>query len=59
VVGALGLKDIKYMYKPVEHGIGWRGDVKNIALSINKIKKLGFKPQFTSAEAVRKAVLML
>jgi len=36
VVGTLGLKDVKYVYKPVEHGVGWRGDVKNIALSIDR-----------------------
>jgi UDP-glucose 4-epimerase len=59
VVDTLELKGVKYVYKPVEHGVGWRGDVKNIALSIDKIKKLGFKPQFTSAEAVRETVLML
>jgi hypothetical protein len=42
----------------VGHGIGWKGDVKNIALLIDKIKKFGFKPRFTSAEAVRKTALM-
>jgi len=59
VVGTLGLKDVKYVYKPVEHGVGWRGDVKNIALSIDKIRSLGFKPHLNSTEAVRKTVLML
>jgi UDP-glucose 4-epimerase len=58
VVDILGLKDVKYVYKPVGHGIGWKGDVKNIALLIDKIKKFGFKPRFTSAEAVRKTALM-
>jgi UDP-glucose 4-epimerase len=59
VVGTLGLKDVKYVYKPVEHGVGWRGDVKNIALSIDRIRSLGFKPHLNSTEAVRKTVLML
>jgi len=56
VVDTLGLKDVKYMYKPVGHGVGWPGDVKNVALSINKVRKLGFKPHLNSAEAVRKTV---
>jgi len=59
VVNALELKDVKYMYKPVEHGIGWRGDVKNIALSIDKVKGLGFRPKLSSTEAVRKTALLL
>jgi UDP-glucose 4-epimerase len=54
VVGTLGLKDVKYVYKPVEHGVGWRGDVKNIALSIDRVRSLGFKPYLNSTEAVRK-----
>ena len=59
VVNTLGLKDVKYAYKPVEHGVGWRGDVKNISLSIDKIKNIGFKPKLNSTEAVRKTALML
>jgi UDP-glucose 4-epimerase len=59
VVNTLGLKGVEYVYKPAEHGVGWRGDVKNIALSINKIRSLGFKPNLTSAEAVRKAALFI
>jgi len=56
VVDTLGLKDVKYMYKPVGHGVGWPGDVKNVSLSIDKIRKLGFKPHLNSTEAVRKTV---
>jgi len=59
VVEAMGLKNVSYLYNPIAHGIGWLGDVKNIALSINKIKNLGFKPRFTSVEAVRKTALIL
>jgi len=59
VVNTLGLKDVKYAYKPVEHGVGWRGDVKNVSLSIDKIKNIGFKPQLNSTEAMRKTALML
>lgn len=33
-------------------GRGWPGDVKFMLLSIEKIKKLGWKPKYTSREAV-------
>jgi UDP-glucose 4-epimerase len=59
VVDALELKNVKYVYKPVQHGIGWKGDVKNIALSIDKVKGFGFKPKLSSTEAARKTALML
>ena len=54
VVEAMGLKNVSYLYKPIAHGVGWLGDVKNIALSIDKIKDLGFKPTMSSREAVRR-----
>ena len=54
VVDALKLKGVKYVYKPVDHGVGWRGDVKKIALSIDKIKRQGFKPQLDSKQSCKK-----
>lgn len=33
---------------------GWKGDVPLMLLSIDKIKKLGFSPRYTSREAVEK-----
>lgn len=59
VVEVMGLKNVSYLYKPIAHGVGWLGDVKSIALSIDKIKNLGFKPRFMSGEAVRKTALIL
>ena len=53
VIEAMGLTNVKKTYKPVLHGIGWPGDVKKIALKIDKIKQLGFKPQLNSKEAVK------
>ena len=41
------------------HGVGWLGDVKKIALKIDKVKKLGFKPTMNSREAVRAATRKL
>ncbi|MCS7112906.1 MAG: SDR family NAD(P)-dependent oxidoreductase [Candidatus Bathyarchaeota archaeon] len=52
VVEVLGLKDVRYMYKPILHGVGWLGDVKRIALKIDKLKGLGWKPKLNSREAV-------
>ena len=59
VVETMGLKDVAYVYKPVAQGVGWRGDVKNMALSINQIENLGFKPLLNSLEAVRKTAFLL
>jgi len=53
VIKATGLNNVKKTYKPVLHGVGWPGDVKKIALKIDKIKKLGFKPTMNSREAIR------
>jgi UDP-glucose 4-epimerase len=55
VIKAMGLSNVRKTYKPVLHGVGWPGDVKRIALKIDKIKKLGFKPAMNSREAVRAA----
>ena len=55
-VKTLGLKDVSFSYKPILHGVGWRGDVKRIALSIEKLRKAGFTPRFKSREAVEKTV---
>ena len=55
----MGLKNVEKVYKPVLHGIGWLGDVKRIALKIDKIKVLGFKPKMRSREAVAKTVTEL
>jgi len=56
VIEAMGLTNVKKTYKPVLHGVGWPGDVKKIALKIDKIKQLGFKPQLNSKEAVKLTV---
>jgi UDP-glucose 4-epimerase len=35
------------------HGVGWLGDVKRVALRIEKLKMLGFKPNMKSRDAIR------
>jgi UDP-glucose 4-epimerase len=59
VIKAMGLSNVKKVYKPVLHGVGWPGDVKRIALKIDKIKKQGFKPTMSSREAVNTTVKKL
>jgi UDP-glucose 4-epimerase len=56
VVEAMGLKEVRKIHKPVLHGVGWPGDVKRIALKIDRLKSIGFKPRMSSREAVRAAV---
>jgi UDP-glucose 4-epimerase len=53
VIETMGLTNVKKTHKPVLHGVGWPGDVKKIALKIDKIKQLGFKPLLNSKEAVK------
>lgn len=53
VTEEMGLKDVKYEY--TGGASGWVGDVPKVMLSIEKIKALGWKPKYTSEEAVRKA----
>jgi len=57
VVEVMGLKDVEKVYKPVLHGVGWPGDVKRIALKIDKIKTLGFNPKMKSREAIVKTTV--
>lgn len=55
VVEAMGLTGVKFVHKPVAHGVGWLGDVKYIALSIEKLKSFGFKLRFHSRDAIKQA----
>ena len=59
VIEVVVLSNVRKIYKPLLHGIGWPGNVKKIALNIGKIKRLGFKPSMNSREAVRITVRML
>jgi UDP-glucose 4-epimerase len=56
VVEEMGLKDVKFVFTGGVGGRGWLGDVKNMQLDINKIKKLGWKPKLNSEQAIRLTV---
>jgi UDP-glucose 4-epimerase len=52
--------DIKYKFTGgVEGGRGWKGDVKIMQLSIDKLLRTGWKPRHSSEQAVRLAARVL
>jgi UDP-glucose 4-epimerase len=55
----MGLTDVRYRYTGGVDGRGWKGDVKVMQLSIEKIKMLGWTPQGSSAQAILAAVKAL
>ena len=55
VIEVMGLAGVRKIYKPVLHGVGWPGDVKQITMRIDRIKQLGFQPRRSSKEAVKAA----
>jgi len=59
VARVLGLSGVRYLYTGGVDGRGWKGDVKVMLLSIEEIKKLGWKPNMSSAEAIESAVKAL
>ncbi len=56
VSGELGLKDVEYHWTGgVDDGRGWKGDVRKMLLSIEKLESTGWKPAYGSEDAVRLA----
>ena len=56
VVRQMGLKDVSYRYTGGEEGRGWKGDVRVMLLSLDKIKGLGWRPKGGSSQAIHSAV---
>ena len=54
VVEEMGLKDVEFKYTGGKRG--WAGDVPRFQLDASKMNKLGWKENYTSDEAVRKAI---
>ncbi|MDD5181729.1 MAG: NAD-dependent epimerase/dehydratase family protein [Candidatus Nanoarchaeia archaeon] len=50
ITGFMGLKDVHYRFTGGEKG--WPGDVPRMLLSIDKMKKLGWKPRYNIREAI-------
>ena len=55
VVDVLGLSDVEFKYTGGDRG--WKGDVPRFKYDISKVLATGWKPEYTSDEAVRKAVI--
>ncbi len=54
IVEEMGLSDVEFKYTGGSRG--WKGDVPRFQLDAAKIKKLGWKENYTSDEAVRKSI---
>ena len=55
VVDVLGLSDVEFKYTGGDRG--WKGDVPRFKYDISKVLATGWKPEYTSDEAVRNAVI--
>jgi len=54
VAEEMGLRNLKLKFTGgVDGGRGWKGDVKSMQLSVNKLLSLGWKPTLNSEEAIR------
>jgi len=50
----MGLEGLGFRFTGgVDGGRGWKGDVKTMLLSVDKLSSLGWKPSMNSEEAVR------
>lgn len=53
VAEEMGLRNVEFKLTcGVDDGRGWRGDVKTMLLSVDKLLKLGWKPMLNSEEAI-------
>jgi UDP-glucose 4-epimerase len=60
VAREMGKPNIQYTFTGgVDGGRGWKGDVKTMQLSIQKLLKTGWKPKYTSKQAVKFAAKTL
>jgi UDP-glucose 4-epimerase len=54
VIAAMQLSNARMNFTGgVDNGRGWKGDVKNMLLDVQKIAAMGWSPRYNSAEAVR------
>jgi UDP-glucose 4-epimerase len=59
VIDTMKLTNVKMLHKPLAHGIGWLGDVKRVALRIDRLKDIGFKPRLGSADSIKYTTISL
>lgn len=59
-VSGLDPDGVRYEYTGgVDGGRGWKGDVKIMRLSVEKLKEMGWRPSYGSDEAIREAAKSL
>jgi UDP-glucose 4-epimerase len=57
IVAEMSLKNVKFHYTGgVSGGAGWKGDVKNMSLSIEKLTRSAWKPKYNSQQATKLTV---
>jgi len=57
IIEEMGLKNVKLTFTGgVDGGRGWKGDVKNMLLDIDKIKALGWKPKHNTQQATTETI---
>jgi len=54
IVEEMRLSDVKFKYTGGERG--WPGDVPQMRFDTSKMERLGWKPEYSSPEAARKAI---
>jgi len=54
LVEAMGLSGVKFRYTGGSRG--WRGDVPQVRFDITKIKRMAWKPNYSSDEAAKRAI---
>ena len=54
LVQEMGPRDVEFKYTGGQRG--WPGDVPQVRFDTSKMERLGWKPRYTSDEAVRKAI---
>jgi UDP-glucose 4-epimerase len=59
IIEEMGLNNVKKVFGECVDGRGWHGDVKNMFLSINKLKNLGWRPTHNSEQSIRQATRQL
>ena len=57
IVEEMGLKDVSFKYTGGKRG--WKGDVPFFQFDIGKIERLGWAPDLSSDEAIRKTIKVL
>ena len=57
VVKEMGLESVKFEYTGGDRG--WPGDVPQVRFNTEKMEKLGWKPRYTSDQAVERAIKFL